>query len=169
MSVQVKQRQKKEKHHFCGARCYDTFVGAYRECGILPGEESERKTVDNYFSRSDVPRCEQNEEGLPCEVMRHKSGRGKFAISATSVIMSNSTPSGKQVRECGARVDNNALISRSVQTSRYISALPQYLERFAARYTNPLRHNNFCKSAPTEKRKWVRGRAKHEQKETGTH
>ena len=38
--------------------------------GILAGEESERKTVDNYFTRSDVPRCEQNEEGLPCEVMR---------------------------------------------------------------------------------------------------
>ena len=47
-------------------------------------------------------------------------------ISRASVIMSNSTPSGKQVRECGARVDNNALISRSVQISRYISALPQY-------------------------------------------
>ena len=83
----------KKKHHFRGARCYDTFVGAYRGCGILPGEESERKTVDNYFSRSDVPRCEQNEVGLPCEVMRHKSGRGKFAISATSVIRGNFIPS----------------------------------------------------------------------------
>ena len=62
--------------------------------GILPGEESERKTVDNYFSRSDVPRCEQNKEGLPCEVMRHKSGRGKFEISATSVIRGNFIPSG---------------------------------------------------------------------------
>ena len=62
--------------------------------GILPGEESERKTVDNYFSRRDVPRCEQNEVGLPCEVMRHKSGRGKFAISATSVIRGNFIPSG---------------------------------------------------------------------------
>ena len=132
MSVRI-TNDKKRKRNFCGARCYDTFVGAYRECGILPGEEMVRE------------------------------------ISRTSVIISNSTPSGKQVRECGARVENNALISRSVQISRYISALPQYLERFAARYTNPLRHNNFCKSAPTEKRKWVRGRAKHEQKETGTH
>ena len=60
----------------------------------MAGEESERKTVDNYFSRSDVPRCEQNEEGLPCEVMRHKSGRGKFAINATSVISTDNTPSG---------------------------------------------------------------------------
>ena len=51
--------------------------------------------------------------------------------------------SGKQVRECGARVNNEDLISRSAQSSWYISALPQYLERFAARYTNPLRVNDF--------------------------
>ena len=79
-------------------------LGAYRECGILPGEEMVR------------------------------------AGSTASVISANNIPSGKQVRECGARVDNNkAIISRSVLISWYISALPQYLERFAPRYTNPLR------------------------------
>ena len=41
--------------------------------------------------------------------------------------------------QCGARVNNKGIISRSVLISWYISALPQYLERFAARYTNPLR------------------------------
>ena len=41
--------------------------------------------------------------------------------------------------ECGAQVKSTNIISRSVLISWYISALPQYLERYAARYTNPLR------------------------------
>ena len=101
ISVQVNQRQKKEGHPELGG-VVKLLLGAYRECGILPGEEME---------------C---------------------AGSTTSVISRDYIPSGKQVRECGARVKGKVLISMSVLISWYISALPQYLDRFAARYANPL-------------------------------
>ena len=84
---------------------YLTLFGAYRECGILAGEQK------------------------------------ALAISTKSAIKSNSTASAKQVRECGARVNCSDIISRSFCTS--ISALPQYLVRFATRYANPLRDTNF--------------------------
>ena len=67
------------------------LFGAYRERGILAGEE-----------------------------MMH-------AISTASVNNTNNAPSAKQVRECGARVDSEDIISRSVLISWYISVLPQYL------------------------------------------
>ena len=47
---------------------------------------------------------------LPCEEILR-------AISTTSVIRINNIPSGKQVRECGARKKNVAQISRSAQIS----------------------------------------------------
>ena len=50
-----------------------------------------------------------------------------------------------QVRECGAQVEYLQILALSVCS--YISALPQYLERFAARYANPLRQYRFCKFA----------------------
>ena len=99
---------------------------------------------------------------LPGEEMAH-------AISTKSVISTDSTPSGKQVRECGARVIYADKFSLVLGVLWNISALPQYLERYAARYANPLRHTILCKFAYALQRKWVRGRAEHEQKETGTH
>ena len=38
---------------------------------------SEVKTIKYRFYRSEVPRCEKIEHGLPCDDFRHKSGRGK--------------------------------------------------------------------------------------------
>ena len=61
------------------------------------------------------------------------------AISTVSVISRNDIASAKQVRECGARVIYYYIISLVVQVLRNISALPQYLERYATRYANPLR------------------------------
>ena len=78
-----------------------------------------------------------------------------------NAIRCPSAASGKQVRECGARVKSENVFSRSVLIPWYISALPQYLERYAARYVNPLRHTNSCKSARNLKRKWVRFCAEH--------
>ena len=74
------------------------------------------------------------------------------------------------VRECGARVKSENVFSRSVLISWYISALPQYLERYAARYTNPLCHTNSCKSTCNLKHKWVRFCAERitSKKEIGT-
>ena len=65
MSVRV-TNDRKDTQQECFR--YVTLFGAFRECGILPGEEMVR------------------------------------ASSTTSVIRTNSIPSGKQVRECGARV-----------------------------------------------------------------
>ena len=61
------------------------------------------------------------------------------AISTVSVISRNDIASAKQVRECGARVIYYYIISLVVQVLRNISALRQYLERYATRYANPLR------------------------------
>ena len=79
-----------------------------------PNWESEEKTTKCCFCRSDVSRCEQFELSLLNEKVRHKSRRARSgtgdimhttvgsigrreemmrAISTTSVVSSNSTPS----------------------------------------------------------------------------
>ena len=97
-SIPTGSHQNKKDTH---KECY--LDGAFRESGILAGEEMIQE------------------------------------ISTTSVIRSNVIPSAKQVRECGARVIYAYKIPLVLRVLWNISALPQYLERFAARYANPLR------------------------------
>ena len=54
---------------------------------------------------------------------------------------------GDEIWECGARVICVDIIPLFVRIQCNISALPQYLARFAARYANPLRLLDFCKFA----------------------
>ena len=49
-------------------------------CGS-PNWESKVKTTNCCFYRSDVSRCEQNEHGFPCDVMRHISRRAQSGTS----------------------------------------------------------------------------------------
>ena len=63
---------------------------------------------------------------LPSEEMEPKK-------STESVIRRNSTPSGKQVRECGVRY--LCAMKISLAPGSFLSALPQYLA--SARYANP--------------------------------
>ena len=96
---------------------------------------------------------------LPCEEMMR-------AISTTSVIRINNIPSGKQVRECGARKKNVAQISRSVQISRvYLraTAIPRALR---GEVCEPLaRHKFFLELQTIYPRKWVRFCAEHKKRD----
>ena len=71
-------RNQKRKHTL--VVCF-SFLPAKRVCPFHDLRrrewESKAKTTECCFHRSDVSRCEQSEQGLPCEAMRHKSRRGK--------------------------------------------------------------------------------------------
>ena len=50
-----------------------------------PNWENKDKSINNGFIRSDVSRCEQNEQGLTCEGLRHKSRRARSGTSDSCI------------------------------------------------------------------------------------
>ena len=102
--------------------CLSQFCfGAYRECGILAGGRARQKQLIVVFAEAMSHIASRTRRVYRAEVMRHKSGRGEVVRSART---------GMRCADCLFNI-----ISRSVCS--FISALPQYLERYAARYANP--------------------------------
>ena len=69
-------------------------------CGS-PNWESKVKTTNCCFYRSDVSRCEQNERGLPREVMRDKSRRARSGTSDSLRSKRHLERSGSRSKEKG--------------------------------------------------------------------
>ena len=132
---------------------FSIVFGAYRECGILAGGRAKRKQLIVVFAEAMSHVASRTRRVYRAEVMRHKSGRGE-------VVRQTST--GMRCADCLF-----SIVSRSVYS--FISALPQYLERYAARYANPLRDTNFSWNCKLYTRASGFGFVRSTKKEIGTH